>query len=97
LASPGSTPAGANWRIEISRSAEKIKKFDQTAQESIVRFLRERVRTADNPRQWGKPLHGDKGELWRYRVGNYRLICRIANESVSVLAVSAGQRKDVNR
>jgi mRNA interferase RelE/StbE len=94
LASPGSTPPGAVWRIEIGRSAEKIKKFDQTAQESIVRFLRERVLVADNPRQWGKPLHGDKGELWRYRVGNYRLSCRIANERVRVLALRVGRRKD---
>jgi mRNA interferase RelE/StbE len=98
LVSPNRTPPGANWRIEIRRSAEKqIQKLDRTAQESILRFLRARVQAADNPRQWGKPLHGDKGGLWRYRVGDYRLICQIQDERVTVLVVSVGHRKDVYR
>jgi len=103
LDSPGRTPPGGKWRVEISHSAEKqIQKLDRTAQESIVRFLRERVRAADNPRQWGKPLQGDKGGLWRYRVGDYRLgqfrtICDIQDERVTVLLVAAvGHRKGGN-
>ncbi len=66
----------------------------RAAQESIIRFLRERVRAADNPRQWGKPLHGDKGGLWRYRVGDYRLICDIQDERITVLVVRVGHGKD---
>ena len=96
--SPGKTPPGSRWRVEISRSAEKqIQKLDRTAQGAIVRFLRERIEASDNPRQWGKPLHGDKGGLWRYRVGDYRLICRIQDERVTVLVVDVGHRKDVYR
>jgi mRNA interferase RelE/StbE len=98
LASPSRTPPGGSWRVEISRSAEKqIQKIDRAAQGSILRFLRERVQAADNPRQWGKPLHGDKGGLWRYRVGDYRLICEIQDERVTVLVVRVGHRKDVYR
>jgi mRNA interferase RelE/StbE len=98
LVSESRTPPGRSWRVEINRSAEKqIQKLNHTAQESIVRFLRERVQAADNPRQWGKPLHGDKGGLWRYRVGDYRLICDIQDERVTVLVVSVGHRKDVYR
>jgi len=98
LGSPSRTPPGRSWRVEISRSAEKqIQKLDRTAQELIVRFLRERVQAADNPRQWGKPLHGDKGGLWRYRVGDYRLICEIQDERVTVLVVRVGHRKAVYR
>jgi mRNA interferase RelE/StbE len=94
----GRTPPGSGWRVEISRGAEKqIQKLDRTAQESIIRFLRERVQTADNPRRWGKPLHGDKGGLWRYRVGDYRLICDIQDERVTVLVASVGHRKEVYR
>jgi mRNA interferase RelE/StbE len=93
LASPSRT-----WRVEISRTAEKqIQKLNRTAQESIIRFLRERVQTADNPRQLGKALHGDKGGLWRYRVGDYRLICHIQDERITVLVLSVGHRKDVYR
>ncbi len=78
------------WTIEITRTAEKqIKKLDRSAQTSIVCFLRERIMPAENPRQWGKPLHGDKQSLWRYRVGNYRLICDIQDERVTVLVLAS--------
>jgi mRNA interferase RelE/StbE len=98
LVSPNRTSPGRSWRVEISRSAEKqIQKLDRTAQAAIVRFLRERVQAADNPRQWGKPLHGDKGGLWRYRVGDCRLVCEIQDERVTVLVVRVGHRKDVYR
>ncbi len=93
MASPSRT-----WRIEITRTAEKqIQKLSRGAQESIIQFLRERVQTADNPRQLGKPLHGDKGGLWRYRVGDYRLICDIQDERITILVVRVGHRKDVYR
>lgn len=86
------------WTIEISRSAEKqINKLDRVAQESIVRFLRDRLKPADNPRQWGKPLHGDKKGLWRYRVGDYRLICDIQEEKITILVLRVGHRKEVYR
>jgi mRNA interferase RelE/StbE len=84
------------WTIEITRTAERqIKKLGHTAQKAVVRFLRERLKTADNPRQWGKPLHGDKKGLWRYRVGDYRLICDIEDERITVLVLEVGHRRDV--
>ena len=92
--------ASANkiWTIEIARTAEKqIKKLDRQAQQSIVRFLRDRLQPSANPRQWGKPLQGDKGGLWRYRVGDYRLICAIQDERITVLVLRIGQRKNVYR
>jgi mRNA interferase RelE/StbE len=86
------------WTIEITRSAEKqIKKLDRVAQTSILRFLRERLKPADNPRQWGKPLQGDRGGLWRYRVGDYRLICEIQDKKITLLVLQVGHRKDVYR
>jgi mRNA interferase RelE/StbE len=86
------------WTIEISRTAEKqIKKLDRVAQALIVRFLRERLTPAEDPRQWGRPLHGEKQGLWRYRVGDYRLICDIQDQKVTVLVLEVGHRKDVYR
>jgi len=86
------------WTIEITRTAEKqIKMLDGVVQDSIIRFLRDRLKPADNPRQWGKPLQGAKKGLWRYRVGDYRLICDIQDEKVTVLVLRVGRRKDVYR
>ncbi len=90
--------AEKRWRVKISRTAEKqIQKLDRKAQQSIVKFLRERVEAADNPRQWGKPLRGEKHGLWRYRVGDYRLICDIQDEKIIILVLVVGHRKDVYR
>ncbi|HEV2717246.1 MAG TPA: type II toxin-antitoxin system RelE/ParE family toxin [Terriglobales bacterium] len=86
------------WTIEVSRTAEKqIKKLDRVAQSAIVRFLRDRLKRAENPRQFGKPLHGDKDGLWRYRVGDCRLICDIQDERVVVLVLTVGHRKNIYR
>jgi mRNA interferase RelE/StbE len=86
------------WTIEISRTAEKqIKKLDRPTQQAILHFLRARLKPAENPRQWGKPLHGDKRGLWRYRVGDYRLICDLQDERITVLVLEVGHRKDVYR
>jgi mRNA interferase RelE/StbE len=82
----------------IARTAERqIKKLDGPAQKFMVRFLRERLKFAENPRQWGKPLHGDKQGLWRYRVGDYRLICDSQDEKIKLSVLEVGQRKDGNR
>ena len=60
-------------------------------------LVRERLKSAENPRQWGKPLHGDKQGLWRYRVGDYRLICDIQDQKITLLVLEIGHRKDVYR
>jgi mRNA interferase RelE/StbE len=86
------------WRIEITRTAEKqIIKLARPAQKAIQRFLRERLSVCDDPRQWGKALHGEKRGLWRYRVGDYRLICDIQDERITILLLEVGHRKNVYR
>lgn len=86
------------WRIEITRTATRqITKLDRQAQESILKFLRERLSQADDPRQWGKALQGEKRGLWRYRVGDYRLICDIQDARITILVLELGHRKDIYR
>ncbi len=86
------------WRIEITKTATKqITKLDHKAQKSILVFMRERLAPAVNPRQWGRALQGEKRGLWRYRVGEYRLICDIQDEKITVLVLEVGHRKDVYR
>ncbi|MGA9642858.1 MAG: type II toxin-antitoxin system RelE/ParE family toxin [Terriglobales bacterium] len=98
LVSQGSPSPSSTWQINISRTAEKqIQKLDRTAQKSIVDFLRERVLTSQSPRQFGKPLHGDEKGLWRYRVGDHRLICDIQDDRLTVLVLRVGHRREIYR
>ena len=86
------------WRIEIARTATKqITKLDHQAQKSILNFMRERLAPADNPRQWGRALQGERRGLWRYRVGDYRLTCDIQDENITILVLELGHWKDVYR
>ncbi|NTU69001.1 MAG: type II toxin-antitoxin system RelE/ParE family toxin [Chlorobiaceae bacterium] len=84
------------WQIELTGSAEKeLAKLDKTIAKRIIRFLRERV--SIDPRSSGKALKGDHSGLWRYRVGDYRVICELFDERVSVLVIRVGHRKEVYR
>jgi mRNA interferase RelE/StbE len=86
------------WRIEIKRTAQKeIERLDRKAQTAIVSFLRERVAGSEDPRQTGKALKGEMGDLWRYRVGDYRIICDIQDGIVTVLVLRVRHRREVYR
>ncbi|WP_444622796.1 MULTISPECIES: type II toxin-antitoxin system RelE family toxin [unclassified Halomonas] len=84
------------WQIELTGAAQKqLKKLGHAEAKRIRDYLRERVQPLEDPRQLGKPLQGQLGELWRYRVGDYRLIAQIEDQRVCVLVVRIGHRKDV--
>ena len=64
------------WKIEVTREAEKgLARIDKQEAERIIMYLRKRV--VLNPRQCGKALQGDLSCLWRYRIGDYRVLCAI--------------------
>lgn len=86
------------WKVEFDdRALKELRKLDPQIQRQILLFLRQRVATPDNPKRFGKPLSGDRLGLWRYRIGSYRLICRIEEDRVVVLVLGVGHRKDVYR
>ena len=86
------------WQIELTGEARKeLKKLGQVEARRIRLFLRQRIETAEDPRQLGKPLKGKTSELWRYRVGNYRLVCKILDDILIVLIIRIGHRKEVYR
>ncbi len=63
------------WTIKIDSRVEKeLKKLDKVAQKKIINYLKEKVISQENPRLFGKSLQGNKQGLWRYRVGDYRII-----------------------
>ena len=84
------------WRIEITTTAKKqLVKLDHQAQAEIVRYLRERICTEDDPRRYGAPLRKRLTGRWKYRVGAYRLICEIQDEKILVLVLMIGHRSKI--
>lgn len=85
-----------DWTIEISESAEKeFKKLPRHVQKDIRAYLTNRIEIAENPRDFGKPLEHDKSGYWRYRVGKYRIVCRIEDERGAIIISRYGKRDEV--
>lgn len=86
------------WRIELSDTAAKqLGKLDKVEAKRITAFLRQRLAELDNPRSLGKALTGPLGGLWRYRVGDHRIICELQDDVLYVLVVKIGNRREVYR
>jgi mRNA interferase RelE/StbE len=86
------------WIVDFDpRALKELEKLDRPAQRRIVKFLQERLSGHANPRYLGKSLSGEKAGLWRYRVGEYRLICGINDQAATVRVLRVAHRKDVYR
>ena len=84
------------WKIEWdSKALKEAKKLDRDARKKIIEYLEKRVLASQNPYQFGKPLKGNKAGIWRYRVGNYRILCQIEDRALIVLVIAVGHRKDI--
>lgn len=87
------------WTVELDPAVEKeLDKLDPQQAKRILNFLFERVAHLDDPRSIGEALRGSKfGTLWKYRVGDYRLISSIEDNVSRILIVKVGDRKEVYR
>jgi len=87
------------YNVELSESAEReLGKLDSPQAKRILKFLHQRVAKLDDPRSVGEALHGSRlGEFWKYRVGDYRLICKIEDGGLIVLVLRVGHRKEIYR
>ena len=85
------------WKIEFTDTAKKqLKYFDRPIANKILKWLDERILSGVNPRLWGKQLKGNElGDMWRYRVGDYRVLCLIKDNVVTVEVVSIGHRREI--
>ena len=87
------------WRIELSDLARKnLKQLDLLSAKRILSFLNDRLTQLEDPRAIGEALRGSKlGELWKYRVSEFRIISSIEDKTVRIIVVRIGNRKDVYR
>jgi mRNA interferase RelE/StbE len=84
------------WKIEFDNRARKeLRKLDPQIQDRILKWLRQTLATDKDPRRLGKSLKGRMKGLWRYRVGDYRIISQIQDENILILVVRIGHRGDI--
>lgn len=85
-----------NWVYRFDERALKdLRKLGKQAQRGIIAYLDERIAGEGDPRRFGKGLKADLAGLWRYRVGDYRILCQIQHEELLVLVVACGHRRDI--
>ena len=87
------------WRIELDDAAKKdLAKLDKPVAKRITAFIRERLALLDDPRSIGDALKGSRlGELWRYRIGDYRIIANIEDDALKILVIKIGNRREAYR
>jgi len=84
------------WRIEFDPAAAKeLRKLGEMPARRIVEFLSTRIATLDDPRNLGEALKGKLGELWKYRIGDYRIIVDIRDNVLLILVVRVGHRREI--
>ena len=79
------------------RALKEIARIDRESQKRIMSFLKERIEPAESVHMHGKPLAGTMSGLWRYRVGNYRLICLADETKKEITVLKVGHRKEIYR
>jgi mRNA interferase RelE/StbE len=85
------------WEVRLSDRARKdLKKLDRQVATRVLRFFYERIKGENDPRSIGTALEGSElGEFWRYRIGDWRAVCRIEDETVTVLVLTVEHRSQV--
>jgi mRNA interferase RelE/StbE len=85
-----------NWSIQFVPQAEKeLKKLDPQVQRKILNYLENQLLKAPHPRTLGKALTGKLKNIWRYRFRNYRILCRVEDETITILVLRIAHRKEV--
>lgn len=87
------------WIVEFDRNAEReLDKLDSSQAKRILQFLFDRVAHLDDPRSVGEALKGSRFQnLWKYRIGDYRVISSLEDKTSRIIVVKIGNRKEVYR
>ena len=84
------------YRVELTdRVIKQLKKLDKHMSALIIGWIEKNLDECENPRMHGKGLTANRTGQWRYRIGNYRLICEIKDEEVLILVLEVGHRREI--
>ena len=86
------------WKISFDKRAEKqYEKLSGEVQLLVAAYLYQRVAEQPDPRRLGKALSGALKGFWRYRVGDYRIICELRDRELLILVIQFGHRREIYR
>ena len=84
------------YKIIFTEKAKKqLKKLDKHTSALIIGWLEKNIEGCENPRMYGKGLTANRSGQWRYRIGDYRIICEIKDEEVIILVLEIGHRREI--
>lgn len=83
--------------VYSKQSIKDLKKLNRSIAVFIKSWIEKNLVGCENPRMHGKALKGNLATLWRYRIGDYRLVCDIRDNECIILAVAIGHRREVYR
>ena len=87
-----------SYRVEVTpRFEREFKKLDRYTQRILKAWIQKNLVDCENPREHGKGLTANLKGLWRYRIGDYRLICDIQDDELVILALTVGHRSEIYR
>lgn len=85
-----------SYRVETTdRFDREFKKLDRYTQRMLKAWIEKNLVGCENPRQHGKALTANRKGQWRYRIGDYRLICQIEDGELIILALTVGHRREI--
>lgn len=84
------------YTVEFTERAVKdLKKLDRHTAALILGWVRKNLENCENPRQHGKGLTANRSGQWRYRVGDYRMLCEIEDDKIRILVLNVGHRREI--
>ena len=81
--------------IFTERAKKQLKKLDKHIAALIIGWLEKNIQNCENPRLHGKGSVENKSGQWRYRIGDYRVICEIQDKEIIVLVLEVGHRREI--
>lgn len=84
------------YHVVLTEKAKKsLKKLDRHTVLLITGWLRKNLEGCANPYQYGKGLSTNRSGQWRYRIGDYRLVCEISEQTITILVLNVGHQKEI--
>ncbi|OCG57884.1 addiction module toxin RelE [Gilliamella sp. Occ3-1] len=80
--------------IYTAKALKSLSKIDKSQAKIIINWIEKNLINCENPRFTGKAIKGNLAD-WRYRIGNYRILCNISDEKIQIKIINVGHRKDI--